>query len=195
MSEPILNILIATTINRRPTFQRLYTELTKQSEGLGVKVLFEEDNKQISVGAKRQILLNRATADYIVFFDSDDFPFPFYVAEILLAIMENPDCVGMLIHMTTNGLKPQTCCHSLRYKNWSDNVDGYDYVRNCTHFNPVRRELALKVGFRDLRYGEDRKYADAISKLCRSEVFIDKKLFHYRYSTAEPFKRKYGFIK
>jgi hypothetical protein len=101
----------------------------------------------------------------------------------------------MLIHMTTNGIKPQLCCHSLRYKEWKEHVNGYDYVRNITHFNPVRRELALQVGFKDLRYGEDRIYSDAVTKLCETEVFINKRMFHYRYSNAVPYKKKYGFSK
>ena len=188
----ILSILICTTIDRRPLFQKLYNELDRQAQGLSVEILFEEDNKEISVGAKRQKLLKRAKGEYIVYFDSDDFPYEDYVIEILTAIESKPDCVGFLIHMTTNGVKPQTCCHSLKYKKWAENVDGYDYVRNVTHFNTIRRDLALKVGFDDMRFGEDHKYADAVTKLCKTEVFIDKKLFHYRYSTKIPHNQKYG---
>lgn len=189
---PILSILIATTKNRRPLFDKLYTEFKKQIKGLPVEVLYEEDNKEISIGLKRQILLNRSIGKYICYFDSDDFPFGYYVKMILQALEQEPDCVGMLIHMTTNNKKPQTCCHSLRYPVWKENVDGYDYVRNVTHFNPVLRSLAIKVGFRDTRYGEDRVYSDAVTKLCKKEAFIKLKLFHYRYSTSEPHKKKYG---
>jgi hypothetical protein len=188
----LLSILVCTTIDRRPLFQKLYNELDRQAEGLPVEILFEEDNKQISVGAKRQKLLKRAKGEYIIFFDSDDWPYPFYTSDILTALSFDPDCVGFLIHMTTDGVKPQTCCHSLQYPVWKDNVDGYDYVRNVTHFNPVRRDLALKVGFADMRYGEDHKYADAVTKLCEHEVFLNKKLFHYRLSTKVPHKQKYG---
>lgn len=191
MSQPLLSILICTTYDRRRLFEKLYAELDRQSMG-AVEILFEEDGKQISVGAKRQKLLRRATGEYIVFFDSDDWPFKNYIEEILTALEHRPDCVGFLIHMTTNGKKDQTCCHSLQYKEWATNVDGYDYVRNTTHFNPVRRDLALQVGFKDMRFGEDRKYSDAVTKLCKTEVFINKKLFHYRYTTTMSHKRKYG---
>lgn len=187
----ILSILIATTVNRRPLFDKLYTELNRQKTD-DVEVLFEEDRKEMSIGAKRQKLLFRAQGEYIVFFDSDDWPFNNFVSAILEALKSKPDCVGMLIHMTTNNLNPQTCCHSLQYPEWKERVDGYDYVRNVTHRNPVRRDLALKVGFKDIRYGEDRKYSDAVTKLCRTEVFINQRLFHFRYSTKEPYKQKYG---
>lgn len=190
----ILSILICTTIDRRQLFERLYNELLRQSEDLGlpVEVLYEEDRKEMSVGKKRQKLLLRAKGDYIVYFDSDDFPYSFYVSEFLKALESKPDCVGFEINMTTNGTKPQVCCHSLRYPAWKERVDGYDYVRNVTHFNPVRRELALKVGFADMRHGEDRKYSDAVTKLCKTEVFIQKRMFHYRYSNKMPHRIKYG---
>lgn len=191
----IWSILICTTVDRREMFSKLYAELQRQSSGLEVEVLYEEDNKQISVGAKRQKLLERARGKYICYFDSDDWPFSYYVRMIVDALETDPDCVGMLVHMTTNGIKPQVCCHSLKYKVWAERVDGYDYVRNVTHFNCVRRDLALMVGFPDLRYAEDKWYSDRVTRLCKTEVFINKKLFHYRYSSKVPHKIKYGIKK
>jgi len=186
-----LSILIATTVDRRPMFARLLDELHSQQTD-EVEIIHFEDRRQISVGKKRQALLEKASGDYIVFFDSDDWPMKYYVSDILKATESNPDCVGFLIHMTTNGIKPQTCCHSLKYKVWAERVDGYDYVRNVTHFNPVLRSIALQVGFPDLRHGEDKWYSDRVTKLCSTEVFIDKKMFHYRYSNRMPHKLKYG---
>lgn len=191
--NPRLSILIATTVDRRHLFAVLHEEFKKQAEGLPVEILFEEDAKQMSIGAKRQKLLERATADYVVFFDSDDFPHPEYVKKILDALYFDPDCVGFLIHMTTNNANPQTCCHSIQYKKWAEKVDGYDYVRNCTHFNPIRRNLALQIGYDpSLRFGEDRKYSDAVTPLCIHEVFLNERLFHYRYSNKENHFKKYG---
>ena len=95
----LLSILIATTLDRKEMFSTLYAEFFRQVACKPVEVLFEEDNKEISIGAKRQRLLERATGEYIVFFDSDDFPCPTYVNDILLALSpehgkEKPDCVG-----------------------------------------------------------------------------------------------------
>lgn len=190
--NPIFSILIATTVDRRELFKKLYYEFFVQTKDLPVEVLHEEDNKEMSIGAKRQKLLLRAKGEYIAFFDSDDWPSANYVSEILKALEKKPDCVGMLIYMTTNGKKPQVCCHSLKYKVWKENVDGYDYVRNVTHFNPVRKDFALRVGFQDMRFGEDRLYSDAVTQLCKTEVFVNKKLFHYRYSNVMKHNIKYG---
>lgn len=155
-----------------------------------VELVYEEDDKETSVGSKRQRLLERATGDYVAYFDSDDFPRQGYVTKIMGALGEKPDCVGFKIAMTTNGVQPETCVHSLRNPRW-DKKDGV-WLRNVTHFNPVRRDLALQVGFQDLRYGEDKPYSDAVSKLCKKEVFLDEFLFDYRYSTKEEHNKKYG---
>lgn len=187
-----LSVLIATTYDRRPLFNKLYAEFVRQSEGFPVEVLFEEDGKQISIGKKRQKLLNRAIGNYITYFDSDDFPMNDYIPQMLVAIEKKPDCVGFLIKMTTNNMNPQVCCHSLKYKVWAEKVDGYDYVRSPGHFNPIRREIALKVGFKDMRFGEDHVYSKGVTHLCKTEVFIDKELFHYRYSNKVPHRQKYG---
>lgn len=158
-----------------------------------VELVFIEDDKTMSIGKKRQALLEKAKGKYIVFFDSDDYPRKGYVSDIMKAIAEEPDCVGFKIQMTTNGQNPETCIHSMRNTEWTH--DGKAYLRNVTHFNPVRKELALQAGFPDLRFGEDKVYSDKVSKLCVREVFIDKFLFDYRYSNKEEHGKKYGFDK
>lgn len=228
-----LSILIATTTDRRFTFNILCQEFNAQIEMAGyagkgierwkvkiprvdenkmpviindkpvydiaiaryqhkgpVEWIFEEDDKQMSIGAKRQKLLDRAKGKYIVFFDSDDFPDKNYVKEIMKALESGPDCVGFKIRMTTNGKNPETCIHSLSNPEWTH--DGTNYLRNVTHFNPCKRDISIQVGFKDMRFGEDKVYSDAVSKLCKKEIFIDKYLFNYRYSNEIPHKEKYG---
>ena len=189
-------ILIASTIDRQEKFDVLHDTfldmIWEHKLENDVKVVFDIDNKEKSIGKKRQDLLEVATADYISFFDSDDMPFKNYIPSIYNALKEEPDCIGMIISMTTNLKNPQTCCHSLKYPQWSNSKDGYDYVRNVTHFNPVKRLLALQAGFPDLRWGEDKPYSDKLTTLCKKEIFIDEPLFHYRYSTEIPHNKKYG---
>jgi len=204
-----LSILICTIEERREQFESLISSIRKHNIFFGsqinrglfqcitdytkfVEIICYSDNKEISVGKKRQELLIRAEGEYIVFLDDDDLPSENYIDIILKAISEKPDCVGMNVAMTTNGANPQRCCHSLIYPEWKNNVDGWDYVRNITHFNPVKRELALQVGFKDLRFGEDKEYSDAVTKLCKTEVYIEEPLFHYRYSNKIQHNEKYG---
>lgn len=190
-------ILIASTLDRQNQFDFLLFLLLTRIEYLGleneVDVLFDIDNKEKSIGKKRQDLLQLATAEYISYFDSDDEPYDNYIPAIYAAMQSNPDAVGIKIQMTTNGGNPQLCCHSLKYPVWENNKDGYDYVRNVTHFNPVKRELALQAGFNpSLRFGEDKDYSDRLTPLCKKEVFIDNPVFHYRYSNLMSHNEKYG---
>lgn len=194
----IWQILIATIKDRTNEFIILKREFEKQILDLGLEdevgILFDCDNREKPIGKKRQDLLERSKADYINFFDDDDFPYPYYVERIYQALLSKPDCIGLIILMTTNGINLQTCCHSLRNKIWAEKVNGYDYVRNVTHFNPVKREFALKTGFNvKSRFGEDKDYSYRLTRLCRNEVFINKPIFHYIYSNKIPYKEKYGF--
>lgn len=188
----LLSILVCTVLERKQQFEELKAEFERQIGDLPIEFLYEQDNKQISVGAKRQKLLERSKGRWIVFFDDDDFPEGWYVSEIVEALKTEPDCLGYLIKMTTNLEREQVCCHSLRYPEWKTNVDGYDYVRNITHFNVCRRDIAIAIGFPDKRFGEDQVYSNGVTNLCQTEVFIDKFMFHYRYSNRQPHRKKYG---
>jgi len=206
----LLSILIATTTDRIGLFDELLHKFDKQlQERSGwiakgnagadithritdqVELIALCDNKQMSIGRKRQQLLNMAKGEWIVFFDDDDDPNENYVQMILDKISPQYDCMGIKVKMTTNGVNEQTCLHRFG-RPWAENKEGYDYIRPIIHFNPVRRELALKAGFKDLRYGEDKDYSDRLNKIVKKEVFIDEWLFHYRYSNKMPHNLKYG---
>jgi len=194
-----LSVLIATVPERKEMFDLLVAEFYRQIEADNlhelVSIEFNDSPRgAMSIGKKRQLMAENARGKNIVYFDDDDFPEQDYLKTIVNALVKHsPDCIGLIIHMTTNGQNDQLCCHSLKYPEWENDVDGWSYVRNVTHFNPVKKELALKAGFKDMRYGEDKDYADRLTALCSFEVFIeDKIMFHYRFSTAEPHAQKYG---
>ncbi len=186
-----LSILIASVTDRARELNILLKEFNRQVGHLPVQIVDYVDNKEISIGMKRQKLLEKCSGEWIVFFDDDDFPMNHYVSEIMKGINTDCDCMGINGIMTTNGERMQTWCHRLGYK-WEENKYGYDYIRPIIHFNPVKRNLALKAGFKDIRFGEDRDYSDRLNPLLKKEYFIEKPLFHYRYSTKLEHKKKYG---
>jgi glycosyltransferase involved in cell wall biosynthesis len=193
MSAPKLSILLCTVISRAALFAKLHEHLLAQAKDKPVEVLVACDNKEISIGKKRQNLLEQATGDYVAYIDDDDWTSETYVDDILAALELNPDCVGFLITCTTNGHSPKKAIASMRYKEWGENQDGYAHTRSPYQKTPVRREIALKVGFPDLRYAEDRVYSRGITALIKTEVFIDKVCYFYRYS-FENFAKKYGIV-
>jgi cellulose synthase/poly-beta-1,6-N-acetylglucosamine synthase-like glycosyltransferase len=196
-TKPLLSILIATTTQRVQKFtggvSGIMDHFVREHWDC-LEVVVATDSRDISVGAKRQLLLEAAEGEWIVFFDDDDNPYISYADDIIRAIQANPDadCIGFPIDMVTNGANPQRCCHSFRYKAWADNRDGWDYVRTITHFNPVRRSAALKAGFKDMRFGEDQDYSMRLMQHLNREAYIPYPLFLYQYSTQEPHEQKYG---
>jgi glycosyltransferase involved in cell wall biosynthesis len=190
---PTLSILLPTVESRANLFAKLHAHILGQCEGKPVEVIVACDNKEISIGKKRQNLLEQATGEWVVYVDDDDWIADTYVDRILAALSTNPDCVGFRITCTQNGRNPRRAIASLRYKEWGENRDGYDHVRSPYQKTPVRRSIALKVGFPDLRYGEDRVYSRGIVRLLKTEVFVDEVLYMYRFR-SEPFAQKYGIV-
>lgn len=188
---PRLSILLPTVQNRAALFALLHAEVARQREGKPVEIIVACDNKEISIGKKRQNLLLQAVGDHVCYIDDDDWIAPDYVESILAALESSPDCVGFKIRCTTGGKNPVIAAASMKYKRWGENEDGYAHVRSPYQKTPIRREIALKVGFPDVRYAEDRIYSQGVTRLISTEVFVDKVLYEYRYRW-EPFSRKYG---
>lgn len=178
-----LSILIPSLDRRKHYLDRLISILTPQLTD-DVEVVVNTDDGKKSIGTKRNELLRNATGDYIAFVDDDDIVEPYYVEEILKAIDQNPDVVGMhLLHVEDGVLRGLTY-HSLKYTHWWDEPNKDDsnlknYYRNPNHLNPIRREIALHVGFPEINFGEDKDYSYKIRQYLKTEVYIDKPIYHY----------------
>lgn len=188
----ILSILIGTVTERIEMFQELKSHIEDQiGNNSEVELICWSDNKEISIGKKRQLLLEAARGEYIVFIDDDDWVSDDYVQKILNALELKPDCVGIDILCTTDGKDVQTARASMQY-DWKDNVDGFRYVRHTYHKTPVKRSIALKAGFQDLRYGEDFLYSMRLKRHLKTEVLIPGNIYFYRYTTNQTHEQRYG---
>jgi hypothetical protein len=194
MSKPLLTVMIPTTIDRREMFVRLVNELQSQRQGFSdeVEIIWIEDNKEISVGKKRQRLLEDATGEWVVGFDSDDWPAETYLVDIITALKGNPqtDHVGFLEDCDIDGEK-STSIFSIQHCKWDENKYGYDHIRCANPKSVIRRSIALQVGFEDSRFGEDRVFSEVVTPLLASEVFINKPLYKYIYRSS-PHNERYG---
>jgi glycosyltransferase involved in cell wall biosynthesis len=192
-----LSILIATVPERRRKFHLLSMELERQAEGLPVQIvplITERASKGgPSIGKKRQDLLLMAKGEYVTFIDDDDWIDSDYIQLILEAIGSGPDCIGFLVSVQGLARKPQIASASNEWQGWADNIGGFDYVRTIYHKNPVKRDIALQIGYNDLKFGEDHDYSVRLkqSGLLKTEVFIDRPLYIYRYRHEHP-RTKYG---
>lgn len=176
--KPTLSILICSLTQRFKTLKELTEELKKQKTDR-VEILIEIDGGQITTGAKRNLLLERAKGDYVAFVDDDDMVSDDYVSKILKAIETCPDCCGMEGIITFQKRQERRLfVHSIQHKEWYE-MDKV-YYRCPNHLSPVKRELALQTGFPDKTIGEDRDYSMRLLPLLKTEVYIDGPIYFYK---------------
>jgi len=175
-----LSILIPSTFDRLEMTQELVDFLEKQKVP-GVDITVKFDNKEISIGAKRQQMIEEAKGEYIVFIDSDDMVTEDYTSTLMGAIIGKPDCIGFDVECS--GTKGKTASVSNKWHSWGDLKGGYDYVRTPYHLTPIKREIALKIGYKDLRFAEDNDYSKRLknSGLIKYEIYIGKVMYYYQY--------------
>jgi hypothetical protein len=180
-----LSILIPTIESRQKQFQKLKKELERQiSENLlfkEVEIIHLLDNKEYSIGFKRNKLINTAKGKFVVFVDDDDHVCDDYVLLIYQAIINNPgiDCIGIKGMITFRKRMPRIFIHSLKYKEYFSK--GKTYFRPPYHLNPIKHEIAKKYRFEDINYSEDIDWAMKIlsDNVLKKEYFINKVIYYY----------------
>lgn len=173
-----LSILICSLRSREKSLNSLLENLEKQKTS-EIEIITDIDNGEITVGAKRQRLLERASGLFVAFIDDDDLVSSQYCSEIRKSILGHPrglpDCCGMqgLWHI---GKETKYIFWGLQY-DWER--IGKRYYIGTNHITPVRREIALQAGFPDISSGEDQEYGRRVRKIAKVESKIDTPLYFY----------------
>lgn len=183
--QPLLSILIPTLPVRRDSFARLTRKLRGQVEAScwdgRVEILDFLDDREHTIGAKRNWLLERARGEFVAFVDDDDDVSDRYVDLICRAVRDNPDidCVGIKGTISFRGRVERTFIHSIRCRDYRHR--GGTYERPPYHLNPIRREIARRYPFADVSYSEDVDWAMRICRdaALRRESFVDEVIYYY----------------
>lgn len=196
--QPLLSILICTLPQRRISFYPLFKNLSGQwmdyltdheeFEFHQLEILFDDRDTHVSVGIKRQTLLEGAAGKFVVYVDDDDQVSGDYVHSIFDVIAQNPDidCIGIKGIISTDGKGYKNWEISKDFGSWyeKDNV----YYRTPNHISPVRREIAIRAGgFNDMKFGEDADYSQRILPFLKNEVKIDKQIYHYQFQSKKDY--------
>ena len=214
----LLSILIPTVVGREDSAAALRKKVIEQISGKGsfllqlasstpregmvgrmelgeVEILDYKDNKEMTIGEKRELLYAAANGLYSLQIDDDDSIADDAISLILQAIKENPsvDCITFRENCMMNG-EYKSSNHSLVYEKWQDNFDGYDYVRSPFYKDVIRTDIAKSVPFPHIRYNEDEQWSMAIKPLLTAEIHIDEELYHYIYEPKEDFNTRYGIV-
>ena len=180
-----LSILIPTLPARIDSYANLIKALNKQITENNlinrVQILSFCDTKEISVGEKRNILLNKSCGRYVCFIDDDDLIASDYIIKIINAIQSNADVITFCGDYVENTLRTPFSISMVHRGNFNHpNI----FFRLPNHLCPVKREIALSCQFTDKNFGEDSDYSERINKYVKNEFHIQDKLYFYMYNEA-----------
>lgn len=171
-----LQILIPTVVDRGESFQKLVDCLAPQvAKHKDVEVVVHWNNFERNIGQIRQLMLEQATAEYVMFIDDDDMVVD-DLLDTLMPLLDGVDYVGWLTNFLSNGQKQKLNSHSIKHGGWYDNHEGY--FRQVVHKNPTRREIAIKARY-DEGWPEDYAWSIAVSPHAKTEHFIDREMYTY----------------
>ena len=195
-SPPALSILIASLECRAAPLAELLAELHRQifqnADPWAVEIHIARDAGAQNVGVKRDALLRRARGRYVCFIDDDDMVAHTYIQDILDAGRAEPnaDCVVFAGRLEVDGRYVGPFDYSIAHRRYYQTANRY--YRTPNHLCPVKRELALAVGFAPLNCGEDTDYARRLYPLLKTEASVRvrpdaperKELYRYRFSPS-----------
>jgi hypothetical protein len=163
-------------------------ETCKSRSSLRVEVLTSIDNRQATIGSKRQALITQAKGKYSCFIDDDDEIDEDYLKEIGEVLVATPqaDCVSMIGVYYKNGRKIKPFTHSIRYNRYDEDFEGF--YRFPNHLNPILTGFCRRVGFVSKNHGEDTEFATKLHslRLITSEASVRKPLYHYKFIEKKP---------
>lgn len=186
-----LSILICSIESRLSLFSELMRELTRQARCYPqkVEVLSLMDDCGLSVGTKRNRLVQCARGDYVIFVDDDDSVDCHYVDYLLKASSSSADALSITSMVYFNQNTPKLCHFSIKFNNEGEDQD--HYWRWPNHCCAIRRELVMNHPFPDLRFGEDSAFARSIRNDLKTEVLVySEPLYHYRFSSVHTTTQK-----
>ena len=150
-----LSILIPSLESRADQLKSLCTDIHMQANQLGLQLGKEYeicvfvDNKEKTVGFKRNYLLDQAKGEYTVFIDDDDRISSEYLKLVMQAIIENPgvDVIGIKGRFYDKGEFKKEFIHSTQYGAYTENDEFY--FRPPNHLNPMKASISKQYKFID----------------------------------------------
>lgn len=189
---PIFSILIPTIPSRiQSHLIPLYGKLCKQAAGYPVEVLSLLDNKQRSVGLKRDALVQSAIGKYLAFVDDDDDIADTYVSDICDEINKcnSSDVIVFNQRVTINNDNPFTVRFGTEFENEEAHRPNHgnsgpwqDIARKPFHICVWRTAVAQQHRFPDASYSEDWHWCERVLHDVNAQSRIDKVLHYYKYS-------------
>jgi glycosyltransferase involved in cell wall biosynthesis len=173
----LLSILIPTLPERKSKLDTLLAILNPQLSD-DIEVLFDDRNRSVTTGEKRNALLEKAIGDYVVFIDDDDTIAKNYINQIMVGILKKVDCCSLIGIINESGVE-RTFLHSIKYNRYYE--ENNVYYRFPNHLNCIKASIAKQFTFPNQTISEDTAWATKIhqSGLLKREYEVKKVLYYY----------------
>lgn len=188
----LLSILIPTIPERHKRFTKLYNELMRQKtefdtthDTIGeLQVIVNSDKRfldgGLSIGKKRQALVQEAEGKYLCFLDDDEHVPPNYV-EVLMRLCHKGQDVCTFQAIAKMKYFWALVDMRLSYKVNDQINPNYPARRPPWHCCPVKSVYAKMFEFPDLNNAEDFVWMEKVLSCCTSEAHTDAVLFQYNH--------------
>lgn len=184
MDRILLSIVLCSIPERIQTLSVMLKELQRQIGDDPVQLLVLTDNKQMTIGRKRQFLNVMALGKYIVHIDDDDRIEPNLVEELMNIINMGKE-VDVICYLVTVNIDQQPSKLCVYHKDFVYQ----NSLQVCyRHPNPrccFLRYLALMIPFKDISFAEDDDWAHQMRHYIKRQVSIHKILYHYDYVSKD----------
>lgn len=176
-----LSILICSVDNsgRDENLKNLIHELNNQifnnyADNI-VELIIEKDDGTMSVGKKRNLLIEKAKGEYVCFIDDDDYISPNYLNLILQNL--NKDIMMIRINHIKDGIKVKP----IQISPYIDNLETNEVIFRANHFHlcPHKRSKALQVRFKEINFAEDLDYSQRLIPKINNYESISEEIYIY----------------
>jgi hypothetical protein len=176
------SVLIPTIPGREEGLRNLLSSIREKlgrvAPDLRVEYCVRFDNREMSIGMKREELLQGCRGKYMSFIDDDDDITDAYIEDLVQTIRGNYPVMRL-----RGQINQYTFTHSVENKLTDKMARDGVFVRPPNHLNPMMSDVAKLVRFKDLIRGEDLDWAIRLAKsgFLQNEYISDPIRIHYIY--------------
>ena len=177
------SILIPTLVERSDKLTQLLTSIHEKRQRicptLKIEFCISCDNREKSVGLKREELLKGAKGKYMSFVDDDDDLTDAYFEDALACIQR-----GFHVCRLRGQMSQYTFAHSIENKLTDPMARDEVFLRPPNHLNVMLTDIGNLIRFKDASRGEDLDWTIRLAKtgFLRSEYQSDYSRIHYIYN-------------
>lgn len=190
------SVLIPTIPGREESLKRLTQSIREKvariCPDMRYEICLSFDNRETSVGMKRQALVQGAKGKYCSFIDDDDEITDAYIEDLYATIRGGFPCMRL-----RGRIAPYTFTHSLENSLQSPMALGDVFLRPPNHLNPMMTSVAKLIHYKDAIRGEDLDWTIRMTRagFLTCEYASDPSRIHYIYNmgtrTIDPASLKF----